>query len=376
MPPEQAEDDLAARLKARIAREGPLTVEAYMEACLADAAAGYYTSGQPIGEDGDFITAPEISQIFGELIGVWAIAIWQSFGAPKQITVAEIGPGRGALMADCLRIWRQFPPFREAVSVVLVETSPTLRQMQSALVSDYANEEPAIPLAWAESVDALPGGPLILIGNEFLDALPIRQFVRRGEAWRERMVGLDGDRFAFAEAQDDAEADEALRRFAQLASKGTVAETRPAIAPLIETLAARAAAAPLAALFVDYGADTPALNDTLQAVRRHAYADPLAEPGKADLTAHVDFDALKRQAAQKGLSAYGPMPQGELLLKLGLAARQEQLMQSATPDQRAMLASGANRLIDPQQMGILFKALALLSPGLPAPPPFPEERSP
>jgi NADH dehydrogenase [ubiquinone] 1 alpha subcomplex assembly factor 7 len=353
------ETPLAERLRERIAREGPISVEAYMQACLADTDAGYYATRQPIGRDGDFVTAPEISQIFGELIGLWAAAVWQSMGTPRRVVIAELGPGRGTLMADALRAWRSVPGLLDAVSIALVETSPSLRATQKTRLA-------AAPMiTWHERLEDIPQGPLVVIANEFLDALPIRQVVRRGHAWRERCVGLDArGRFVFVEgAKADHDQD---------AHEGAIFETRPAAHSLVTQLAARAAQAPVAALFVDYGHDTSSFGDTLQAVRRHEYADPLASPGEADLTAHVDFAAVTHAAKAAGLVAYGPMPQGEFLLRLGLEARRDRLLQNATDAQAEAILTGTARLVDPRQMGLMFKALAVTDTGLAPPPPFGE----
>ena len=357
---------LEARLKERIARDGPIRVHDYMKACLGDRRSGYYPTHQPIGRKGDFITAPEISQMFGELIGVWAASVWQAMGAPSSITIAELGPGRGTLMADALRVFRTVPKLAESLTTALIETSPVLREAQRETLS----ASPA-PLRWFESIEEVPQGSLILIANEFVDALPIRQFVRAGGIWRERAVSIGSDgAFAFC-AGDPAGADDlpgALRTIA--AEEGAIVETRPAATALVETLDARARQAPLAALLVDYGHAKSGLGDTLQAVRHHRFADPLVAPGEADLTAHVDFAALREAAIPLGLAPYGPMPQGEFLLKLGLAARLERLVRAATADQKEALLSGAARLADPRQMGVLFKVLALQSSGLAPPPPF------
>jgi len=357
---------LAAVLSERIARDGPISVHDYMEICLADRHAGYYPTQQPIGKDGDFVTAPEISQMFGELIGVWSAAIWQGMGEPRAVTVAELGPGRGTLMADALRAWRSLPKFLDSVSVALVETSPVLRDVQQ----ETLRASPA-PLGWRESVEDVPQGSLIVIANEFIDALPVRQFVRRGGAWHERCVTA-GDRGGFVFSIGklvDSDALPASVRNADIAH-GDVVETRPAVESLLAALAARAETAPVAALIADYGHQQSGLGDTLQAVHRHRFADPLTTPGEADLTAHVDFAALKASATRLGLAVFGPMPQGEFLLKLGLAARCDRLTRNATDAQKAALLSGAARLADPRQMGLLFKVLVVQSRGLAPSPPF------
>jgi NADH dehydrogenase [ubiquinone] 1 alpha subcomplex assembly factor 7 len=366
----EARDDLslAARLHARIANSGPLSVEAFMQACLSDAASGAYASRQPIGGAGDFITAPEISQIFGELLGLWAVAVWQSMGEPRAVTVAELGPGRGTLMADALRAWRGVRKFLDAVSVALIETSPVMVEAQRNTL-----REAPVPLRWYARLDELPDGPLILLANEFIDALPVRQFVRRGGAWRERLVANDrSGGFCFTEG-DMVTLGNQAGDLPDQAPDGSILETRPAARALLCELARRAALAPLAALIIDYGHDESGFGDTLQAVRDHRFAVTLADPGSADLSAHVDFADLKRQASALGLAPYGPMAQGEFLLRLGLGERRNRLLQRATAAQAEAIASGASRLVDPKQMGVLFKVLALTNAGLAPPPPFSPE---
>jgi SAM-dependent MidA family methyltransferase len=363
----EAADDLslAARLHAYIAENGPLTVEAFMQACLSDAASGAYTSRQPIGGAGDFITAPEISQIFGELIGLWSVSVWQSMGAPRAVTVAELGPGRGSLMADALRAWRAVPAFLDVISVALIETSPVMVAAQRS-----ALREARVPVSWYATLDELPDGPLIVLANEFIDALPIRQFIYRDGTWLERLIASDGSGgFCFTEGNRLALGDQGSD-LPDEAPDGSILEMRPAARTLLYELARRAAVAPLAVLIIDYGHDEAGFGDTLQAVRGHRFAATLADPGSADLSAHVDFAELKRRASALGLKPYGPVPQGEFLLKLGLGERRNRLLQRATPAQAEAIASGASRLVDPKQMGILFKALALTGADRPPPPPF------
>ncbi len=362
----ETQTPLAAALRERISREGPISVHDFMQACLSDARAGYYMTHQPIGTDGDFITAPEISQVFGELLGVWAASVWQTMGEPASVIVAELGPGRGTLMADALRVFGRVPRLLNSVTLALVETSPVLRGTQQETLS----KSPA-PVQWYDSVEDVPQGPLILIANEFIDALPVRQFLRQGGAWRERCVTpTNKGRFAFcagAPVSDD-ELPASLRG-AEVAD-GAIIETCPAALSLVSLLAQRAKHSAVAALFVDYGHVETGIGDTLQAVQRHRFADPLAAPGEADLTTHVDFAALKDAATALGLAAYGPMPQGEFLLRLGLVQRCERLLQNAVPEQKAAILSGAARLTGPNHMGLLFKIIALQSSGLAPPPPF------
>lgn len=352
---------LATRLRARIAREGPISVADYMESCLTDLEAGYYVTRHPIGTQGDFITAPEISQIFGELLGLWAVAVWQSMGAPTSVTVAELGPGRGTLMVDALRAWRSAPQFLDAVTVALVETSPALRDLQQDALRGSL-----VPARWFERIEDVPQGPLIVVANEFIDALPVRQLVRRGMTWCERCVTVD--RHGVFVFTDGYEVETKLSTMD--AAEGSIVEMRPAIERLMDVLAKHAAEAGLGVLFIDYGHEETGFGDTLQAVRGHRYADPLAAPGEADLTTHVDFAALKVAAEARGLKVHGPVPQGSFLLKLGLETRRDRLLTHATPAQRDSILSGAVRLTDPLQMGTLFKALAVTSDGLAPPPPF------
>jgi SAM-dependent MidA family methyltransferase len=304
--------------------------------------------------------------MFGELIGMWAAAVWQAMGEPGAVTIAELGPGRGTLMADALRAWRSVPKLLDGLSVALIETSPVLREAQRQTL----RAAPA-PLAWYESIKEVPSGPLIVIANEFIDALPVRQMVRQSGAWHERCVTSD-ERGGLVFCAGEAIGSGALPAPARSpdAADGAIVETRPAAAFLLSVLAARAKHAPVAALIADYGHQQAALGDTLQAVQRHRFADPLAQPGETDLTAQVDFAALKETAADLGLAAFGPMTQGEFLLKLGLAARCDSLVRNATDAQRVAVLSGAARLADPRQMGLLFKVLVLQSSGLAPPPPF------
>jgi NADH dehydrogenase [ubiquinone] 1 alpha subcomplex assembly factor 7 len=356
---------LADRLRHRIETEGPLTVASYMQACLSDPEAGYYRTGTPIGGEGDFITAPEVSQIFGELLGAWCIAVWQSMGKPTPIQVVELGPGRATLISDALRLWPKRPDFLAAAQLHLVEISDVLQAAQTERLADVP-----LPVTWHRSLDDVPPGACILLANEFLDALPVHQFVFRQGIWRERCVGLDpAGALVFTETRDaEIEASLLPAALAERAEDGDIVEVRPGAAELIRTLAQRAG--PMAALFLDYGHTERGFGDTLQAVSRHRPASPLERPGEIDLTAHVDFAEASQQAHAAGLQVFGPMPQGAFLLKLGLAARRDALLAAAKPEQRQALTSGAARLVDPRQMGELFKVLAMTGPDVPAPPPF------
>lgn len=325
---------------------------------MARAVAAYYGRGaEPFGRAGDFTTAPEISQAFGEVLGAWCAVLWERMGRPDPVILAECGPGRGTLMADALRALAQAAPaFRAAARVHLVEQSQSLRAAQARLLG-------AAVTAWHDDVATLPPGPMLLLGNEFLDALPIRQFIRRAGIWQERWVA-DG---AFAErpALDapDLPAD---------APDGAVKEVSEPAFAFMRALSARLAVQGGAALLVDYGAAVPAFGDTLQAVRAHRTGlDPLAEPGTRDLTAHVDFPALAEAARGAGANAFGPIPQGLLLQRLGLMTRAAMLAQ-ARPRMAGEILSGAERLVTSEGMGRLFKALALCDARLGPPPGFEE----
>lgn len=353
--------DLAARIARRIRREGPLSLAAFMALALHDPEGGYYTRRDPLGRAGDFVTAPEISQIFGELIGLWCGDFWRHIGRPDPVILAELGPGRGTLMADFLRAAATLPGFRRALDLYLVEASPALRAAQQRRL---AMAEPRC----VASLDALPSGPLLLVANEFLDALPVRQLVRGRAQWAERLVTLDAaDRLVFADGPESAALTLLVPPSLRHQPQGTVVEICPAAAALAAALGERLAQQPGAALFVDYGYFPGASGPTVAAVRRHRPAAVLDDPGGADLSAHVDFAAFVAAARAAGAAVHGPLPQGRFLRALGAEARLAALAARAMPAQRALLESGLERLIDPARMGNLFKALALTSPGLPAP---------
>lgn len=352
---------LAAGIARRIRREGPLTVAAFMAMALHDPVSGYYARRDPLGKEGDFITAPEISQIFGELIGLWCADFWQRIGRPDPVLLVELGPGSGALIGDFMRAAATLPEFRRALKLYLVEASPQLRAVQQRRLADV---EPQ----FIASVDALPQGPMLLVANEFLDALPIRQLVRGRGAWAERLVSLDeAGGLVFAEGQESPALTLLVPDPLRELEPGTIVEICPAAASLAGALGERLARQPGAALFVDYGYFPSVPGATLAAVRRHQRAAVLDDPGSADLSAHVDFAAFAAAARAAGAIVHGPLPQGQFLAALGAEARLAALAARATPAQRALLESGLERLLDPAQMGNLFQAMALTSPGLPAP---------
>jgi NADH dehydrogenase [ubiquinone] 1 alpha subcomplex assembly factor 7 len=355
---------LAAKLAARIAAHGPLVVHDWMDACLADPEHGYYRHGARLGAAGDFTTAPEISQVFGELVGLWLAERWQAAGAPQRCLLVEPGPGRGTLMDDALRaIARAAPGFAAAAELHLVEISATLRAAQAAKL---ARANPV----FHEVFETLPDGvPLFLVANEFFDALPVRQFVRRGAAWRERAVDCVDGAFAFVDGPVVADPPLAQAQLAD-APDGAVAEACPAALDVAARIGARIARDGGAAIAVDYGTHRSGWGDTLQALRAHAKASPLGTPGECDLTAHVDFPRLAHAARGAGAAAFGPVPQGDLLRRLGAHARFAALARGADGARAAALVAAARRLLDDGEMGTLFKAVAFQRAGAPPPPGF------
>lgn len=351
---------LEAFLRETIASEGPMSVERFMGLALGHPRYGYYMTRDPFGVAGDFITSPEISQTFGELIGLWAVDAWMRMGKPSVLRVVELGPGRGALMSDFLRAARVAPGFLDAVDLFLVETSPVLADRQRATLA----QAPIQP-TWTARLQDVPPGPAIVVANEFFDALPIRQYARAQDGWRERLVGLD----------ERGELTFALSPHIELsltaqAPVGAIVDV--GVVALVEAraLARRLVADGGYALIVDYGAARGEGSDTLQALRRGAPVDPLSDPGEADLTAHVNFAALKATAEDNGAAIDGPVEQGIFLQRLGIVERAERLMRSAREEARAPIAGGVGRLIDrstPSSMGALFKAMCIRSPACPAP---------
>ncbi len=341
-------------IRAQIAAEGPMSVHDYMALALGHPEHGYYRRREAIGRTGDFITAPEISQVFGELIGLWSAVVAGMIapGAPRRLI--EIGPGRGTLMADALRALKVVPGFLDRLTVYMVEPSPALAAIQ---------RQPLAPspchLHWYERLEDVPPGPAVIIANEVIDALPVRQLFRRNGNWHERAVEIaDDGLLRFGNASGIATG------IAATAPEGSILEFRPDAETLIGAIAERSRIAPTVALFIDYGHERSGLGDTLQAVSRHGRSDPLIRAGETDLSAQVDFEAFASMGRAHGLDVEGPVPQAAFLGALGIVERTQRLMSTAAPAQATAVEAGVLRLIDPTGMGSRFKALALKTPGI------------
>lgn len=341
-------------LIAQITASGPMRLSDYMAICLLHPNHGYYTTRAPFGLAGDFITAPEISQMFGEMLGLCLAQAWQDQGAPASFTLAELGPGRGTLMADVLRATRKVPGFHDAAKLHLIEASPVLRAEQAKTLERDG-------VRWLDSADDLPNAPLFLLANEFFDALPIRQFHREGSLWAEVMVGRAGDDLVFGKAAPT-HMPELDHRIADT-QPGDIVEVCPSGQKIAAAIAARIAVYGGAALIVDYGAWN-GVGDTFQAMRAHEYASPLAQPGLADLTAHVDFSALAQGMAGHSLRCqFGA--QGSFLQALGIDVRAQKLALSLTGRARLAHLAAQDRLTNPAQMGELFKVLGVTQASAP-----------
>ncbi|MEQ8707805.1 MAG: SAM-dependent methyltransferase [Rhodospirillales bacterium] len=358
---------LADILHRRIAQTGPLTLAEYMAEALMHPVHGYYVARNPFGAAGDFITAPDISQMFGELIGAWLAHAWLAAGSPSPFALVELGPGRGALMADLLRATRGVPGFHEAARLHLVEASASLRAVQQERLAGHGltgqGPEGHGPV-WLDRVADLPDLPLFIIGNEFLDALPVRQFVRQAggqsAGWAEVCVGSDGERFHYAR-KSAPDATLLIDPVLIDAPAGTVVEICPAARSVARDLATGLRDHGGAALLIDYGYVGPLPGDSFQAMAGHGFVDPLATPGRADLTAHVDFGAIRTVFADSGVRNTAIATQGDWLRALGIESRLAVLAEKAGPEQGVALKSGCDRLIGEKGMGTLFKVFGAAS---------------
>jgi NADH dehydrogenase [ubiquinone] 1 alpha subcomplex assembly factor 7 len=349
---------LLDHLKARIDAEGALDIARYMSECLSHPEYGYYLHKEPFGTGGDFITAPEISQMFGELLGLWAVHQWHAMDKPASVHLVELGPGRGTLMADALRAARGMPEFMDAMTLHLVETSRRLRDAQKQALPDVRPH-------WHDDVSGLPDGPVIVLANEFFDALPIHQFEFTAQGWLERRVGISGSGLGFTLSPPGfSVAGEAAGLVPGI---GDIYEVSPLSRSIAGDLARLCERHSGCALIIDYGHSRQGFADTLQAVKAHTYAGVLDTPGEADLTAHVDFQALAKSAAAGGARVYGLQGQGDFLNALGIQERTQSLQARATAEQRRLLLAGRDRLVNTDQMGSLFKVMAIAGSQLPVP---------
>jgi SAM-dependent MidA family methyltransferase len=354
-------------IRRRIAAAGPMPVGEYMSLCLTHPQHGYYVTRDPLGARGDFTTAPEVSQMFGELVGLWMVTVWQQLGAPENLRVIELGPGRGTMMSDAMRAAKIAPDFIKAAALHFVEISPALQTLQQQAIGATS-----IPATWHRSLDEVPAGQAIVVANEFFDALPINQAVKMDDGWHRRAVGIGADgAFRYeAEPAPIAHFETTLPRMVQQTRQGDVFEWR-SDRETIE-LGRRVAREPSAALIIDYGHVESATGETLQAVRDHLFADPLAAPGEADMTAHVDFEALRHSFDALGCKVFGPIEQAVFLDRLGIQPRAQTLKANAARttvhDIDAALArlTGAGRT----GMGALFKVMAVSHATLGTPPAF------
>ena len=351
---------LARLLARRIALAGPLTVAEFMAEALGHPVHGYYKHRDPFGMAGDFTTAPEISQMFGELIGLWAGSVWRQMGSPQSVLLVELGPGRGSMMQDALRAAHVMPEFRSALSVHFVEVSPLLEKRQREFLGGLG-----VPFTWHQSLNDVPEGPAIILANEFFDSLPVHQAVMCADGWHERVIKIDeSNKLRFSIARDP------IPLFEQLLPRGM----RPQIGEVFEwradqtalELGRRVKHAEGAALVIDYGHAKSAPGETLQAVGKHQYVDPLVSPGLVDLTAHVDFQALAEAAESMGARAYGPIDQGEFLRRLGIESRAIALKNTAPPSKVMEIDRALARLTGAggRNMGQLFKAVGFGHPKL------------
>lgn len=351
-------NDLTSHLKAEIERCGSITVEAFVRLALTGRPDSYYVRRDPLGASGDFVTAPEISQVFGECIGIWCVDLWTKLGSPKRFKLIELGPGRGTLMSDILRSARIRPEFLNGATVALVEVNPVLKLQQEQVLASAGLAR----VEWSERFEDIQlDSPAIVVANEFLDALPARQFIKHASGWSERVVtiGQMGELTFAASSGPDCTA--SIPVSVRAAGDGAIFECSQEGLNVAGSVARALATHGGGLLAVDYGHWGPALGDTLQAIRSHAYADVLDDPGNSDLTFHVDFGALSGALERAGLSVHPMITQGDFLTRLGAIERTQQLKRGASPSQCKQLDNALNRLTSDQAMGTLFKVLTAVS---------------
>jgi SAM-dependent MidA family methyltransferase len=357
---------LESEIRRLIAIAGPMPVAEYMRLCLTHPQYGYYINRDPLGAGGDFITAPEISQMFGELIGLWMASVWQQMGAPENVRLIELGPGRATMMLDALRAAKVVPGFRAAIVLHLVEISPALQRVQQQRL-----EALDLPMLWHTALENVPAGPCIIVANEFIDALPVHQAVKQADGWHERVVDIapDGSLTIGAARDPLSHFESTLPRGLRLSPEGSIYEWR---SDTVALELGRRVRTDGAALIIDYGHAWYGLGETLQAVAGHAFADPLRSPGRVDLTAHVDFEALAQSAESMGARVHGPISQRDLLRRLGIDKRAAALKAHAPYGKSADIDPALSRLTagGARGMGELFKAIAIADPKLGALPGF------
>jgi NADH dehydrogenase [ubiquinone] 1 alpha subcomplex assembly factor 7 len=358
--------DLLSTLRRRIETTGPISVSDYMTECLCHPGFGYYTTRDPFGIAGDFTTAPEISQVFGELLGLWAAVTWQQMGSPQELHLVELGPGRGTLMNDALRATQNVPGFHDSLQVHLVEISPVLKERQQESLKDWP-----LTVHWQDSVQNVPDGPALILANEFFDALPIRQFEKGDKGWAERFVDIDpdGNGLRFILKRDEA-ALALMPPGLKEQQAGKLFEISPVSQAIAHLLGRRLHEQGGAVLAIDYGSQNASFGESLQALQDHQYTGLLDAPGHADLTAHVDFETLSHCFEETGACVYGPIEQGLFLERLGMTQRFHALLAAAPENKREDLMAAHKRLCDPQEMGSLFKVICATHPDHPVPAAF------
>ncbi len=340
-----------------ISNEGPITLERYMEIVLHHPDYGYYRHNDPLGAHGDFVTAPEVTQMFGEMLGVWCIEMWKQMGEPTSFALLELGPGRGTLLMDILRATARVSGFQKALRLHILESNATLRKIQQEKLADYAP-------TYVENLEKLPWMPTIVLANEFFDTIPMRQFTKTEQGWRERMVDCQAGRLLFIEGEPQPSPLGGAANMDDDKKMGWIYEVSPWSLAIVKQVSAHIVRHGGAGLIIDYGYSVPMGADTLDAWRKHKFIDPLEHPGEADVTADVDFSALKTIALHTRAKVAGPIGQGEFLRNLGIEVRAAQLMRSAAADIVDVIKADLNRLVDPAHMGVAFKAMAIMAPSL------------
>ncbi|MEK9683228.1 MAG: SAM-dependent methyltransferase [Rhodospirillaceae bacterium] len=360
---------LLSELHNTIQKNGPMPISEYMSLVLGHPDFGYYMSRDPFGSKGDFVTAPEISQVFGELIGLWVGSIWQQADSPDKVRLVELGPGRGTLISDILRTSRYISGFIDAISVHLVETSPYLRRAQEKALSQYRN---SLEISWHPDFDSIPEGRLLIIANEFFDALPIEQMVYSKDCWLRRCIGLSSSQdLVLTECQDSEDIASYLpNSIRDRASCGQVFEICPTAIKLASKISKRLSQAGIGALIIDYGHNETASGDTLQALYQQKPVGILQHPGDSDLSAHVDFEALARATRSPKIRVSGPLFQRNFLQDIGIIQRTISLTKGADSRMRKQITEGSQRLLDPNGMGSLFRVMAITEMERPIPPGF------